>query len=232
MTVPVLSASAANALCADVPDSVYPDLHAVVFDVNVYLDVASLVGPPFTWDKFQDAAARNADAPLPNHADRRVDSLRAVSACLEGRFAGPERIEVWSSEHIDSLVVRKASQPQNASTPELSGLGWAQTEAESLLVDLVDDLVYEKTEGGSATYVGVDGRPPLDHEDACVFTTALHAAGDAIPPSIKYCVTRDEQFRTATGLNSNVLVLYPDEFVSIVRRSRAALAMSAMRRTT
>lgn len=29
-----------------------PQLHVVVFDVNVYLDVADRVGPPFTWEKF------------------------------------------------------------------------------------------------------------------------------------------------------------------------------------
>lgn len=213
----------------DASDSAYPDLHTVVFDVNVYLDVAALVGPPFTWEKFQDLSVQHGRCALPNHPDRRVDSLRAISVCLNGRFAGPEPLEVWTSEHINSLVELKATQPVDGPTPEEQGLGWSAADARDLLIDLVEDLVYDKTEGGAVQLIGIEGRPPLSHEDACVFTTAVGAAQETLPPSIKYCVTRDEQFRKAHGLNPNVTVLFPDEFVAMVRRSRTALAMRTMR---
>lgn len=210
----------------------YHDVHAVVFDVNVYLDVAGLLGPPFSWEKFQELAAQTSVAPLPNHGDRRVDSLRAIAACSGGRFAGQDRLEVWTSDHIDRLVELKATQPLVGDRAEDRGLGWSSDDAQNLLVDLVDELVYEKTEGGSVALVGIEGRPPLDHEDACVFTTAVGAAGDIVPPSIKYCVTRDANFRTAEGLNPNVTVLYPYEFVQLVRRSRRMLAFQDLRRST
>lgn len=210
----------------------YPDLHTVVFDVNVYLDVASLVGPPFTWEKLQGVAVSHRTASLPHLPDRRVDSLRAIAVSQGGRFAGPEPLQVWTSDHIDDLVVRKASQPRGGPTPETRGLGWSHEHAQDLLIDLVDELVYEKTDGGRVTIVGVDGNPPLGHEDACVFTTALGAATDAAPPSIKYCVTCDGPFRKAQGLNPNVTVLYPHEYVDMVRKSRQALALASMRTAT
>ncbi|MEV6348451.1 hypothetical protein [Actinoplanes sp. NPDC051851] len=201
----------------------------MVFDVNVLLDVADLVGPPFTWEKFRDAATRCGAAPVPCQADRRFDSLRAVALTTSGRFAGPELVEVWTSDHIDGLLVRKARQPRDGETAETRGLGWSAEHAEDLLHDFLYDLVYDVTGGARMEILAVDGHPPLDHEDACVFTTALQAARDVAPPSIKYCVTRDRGFRQATGLSGNVLVLYPDEFIALVRRSRNALAMRRMR---
>ncbi|GLY02378.1 hypothetical protein [Actinoplanes sp. NBRC 101535] len=102
-----------------------PDLHTVVFDLNILLDVADLLGPPFTWDKFRDAAARHSQAPVPNRADSRVDSLRAVALTTTGRFAGPELLEVWTSDHIADLLVLKARQPRDGAIAETRGLGWS-----------------------------------------------------------------------------------------------------------
>jgi hypothetical protein len=207
-----------------------PDLHTVVFDVNVLLDVAELLGPPFAWDKFRDAAVEHGAASVPNLADRRIDSLKAVALTQSGRFAGPDLLQVWSSSHIDRLLVRKAVQSRGGDTPETRGLGWSREDADGLLHDFLYDLIFEATDGGRVELDGVDGHPPLDHEDACVFTTALQAAADATPPSIKYCVTRDRRFRNAHHLNSNVIRLYPDEFVRLVQRSRQALALNRLLR--
>ncbi|GIF23849.1 hypothetical protein BJ973_004460 [Actinoplanes tereljensis] len=206
-----------------------PDLHTVVFDVNILLDVAELLGPPFSWDKFRDTAARHSMKPVPNRADNRIDSLRAVALTTTGRLAGPEPLEVWTSDHIDKLLVHKATQPRGGATAETRGLGWSAADADGLLHDFLYDLVYDMTGGARIEIQAVDGHPPLDHEDACVFTTALAAADDAAPPSIKYCVTRDRAFRTAASLNPNVLVLYPHEFITLVRRSRNALVVKRMR---
>jgi hypothetical protein len=213
------------------PSQSEPDLHTVVFDVNILLDVAEFVGPPFTWAKFTSAAVRHQAAPVPHPSDRRVDSLKAVALTRSGHFAGPEMLEVWSSAHIDKLLVRKAAQPRDGDSPETRGLGWSRDDAEGLLHDFLYDLVFDSTGGGRVELDGVHGHPPLDHEDACVFTTALQAADDATPPSIKYCVTRDRAFRQARHLSSNVLVLYADEFVRLVQRSRRALAIKRIPRT-
>jgi hypothetical protein len=120
--------------------------------------------------------------------------------------------------------------PRDGATPETRGLGWSAEDAEELLHGFLYDLVFDMTNGGRIEILAVDGHPPLDHEDACLFTTALTAARDAAPPSIKYCVTRDRAFRQASDLTPNVLILYPHEFIGLVRRSRGALAAKKMRR--
>ncbi|GAA2542280.1 hypothetical protein GCM10010435_07350 [Winogradskya consettensis] len=158
-----------------------------------------------------------------------MDSLRAVAVTTTGRFAGPDLLQVWSSDHIDRLLVNKAQQPRNGATAESRGLGWSPADANALLTDFLDELVYDMTGGGRVEIVGVSGNPPLDHEDARVYTTAMRAAADATLPSIKYCVTRDREFRCAKDLDGHVEILYPDEFLTLVRRSRAALAVGGMR---
>lgn len=85
--------------------------HCVLFDCNVYLDVASLLGAPFEWAKFHQRSAQLHDAPLPHPSDQANDSLRALAVCLSGRFAGEETLEVWTSSHIEAIVRGKAQQP-------------------------------------------------------------------------------------------------------------------------
>jgi hypothetical protein len=206
----------------------FPDLHAVTYDVNIYLDVAELLGPPFSWDKVRAFMAKNSGLTLPHHPDRRVDSVHAIAVAMSGMFVRPEPLEVWSSNHIADLVELKASQPRDGATAELRGLGWTATDARDLLIDFHDDLIFEMSGGGLVDLVGIDGRPPLSHEDACVFTTAAEAAADTIPPPHRYCVTRDERFRNAT-LPDRALVLFPHEFVAMVHKSRRAMSIRALR---
>lgn len=112
-----------------------------MLDVNVYLEVAELLGPPFTWAAFDAAAARATSEPFPCTSNPRIDSLRVVSMCTSGRFAGDDSVEVWTSAHIDKLVRSKASQPV-VPTPGSNkrGLGWSEADAQSLVVDLVEGL--------------------------------------------------------------------------------------------
>src|ERR1700684_3505166 len=106
-----------------------PSCHAVVYDVNVYLDVADLLGPPFTWQKFSQAAATHQMTPLLG-TDRRVDSLRALALATTGLFAGQDALQVWTSAHIDGLVATKARHPLVAEHPDDRGLGWTPDAAE------------------------------------------------------------------------------------------------------
>ena len=52
----------------------------VVLDVNIYLDMARLLGDPFSWDAFDAALAVHATEPNPHPADARIDSLRAIAS--------------------------------------------------------------------------------------------------------------------------------------------------------
>lgn len=59
-----------------------------------------------------------------------------------------------------------------------------------------------------------------------MLATALYAAIDAAPSSIKYCVTCDGPLRKAQGVKSQRDDAVPHEFVGMVKRSREALALT------
>ncbi|MDG5769289.1 hypothetical protein [Mycolicibacterium fortuitum] len=193
----------------------------VVFDVNIYVDLAGLITQPFEWDKLEAAAVGHWNDALPHPTDARFDSLRAVLMSKTGQV-GPsgssERLEVWTSEHIDDLVVKKVHE----NVTDAAGRGWTQANAEDLLEKLVYDLVFDFTHGGTAGRV-LDplNHPPLDREDGCVMRTAA-SSGDVLE-SPRYCVTRDREFREACRadqLEPSVQVLYPHEWVTALRNTR------------
>jgi hypothetical protein len=202
--------------------------HCVVYDVNVYLDVAELLGPPFTWDKFHDTAAQHRDTPVP-HSDSRVDSLRALALATTGRFAGPEMLQVWTSTHIDGLVAIKAEQSTAGETAETRGLGWDHDAAEDLVDHLVWTLVYDRSSGGACDEISIPyGCPPLSHEDGLVYRTAERCGQEN---SIRYLVTNDRAFRNAE-LPGDITLFYPREWVNFVRASRFAASAPRKRPPT
>lgn len=197
-----------------------------MFDVNIYLNVAELVGPPFTWSKLQAFAATLAGDPVP-HEDPRCDSLRAIAACSTGRFAGKHPLHVWTGSHIDALVRFKAQQPNDpALYPEDRGLGWSADDAQTLVDELVWGIVHRST-GGSVGDIFPDGNPPLSHEDGVVYGTAKQSAdGDVVCE--RYCVTHDRDFLQA-DLPSYPRRLTPATFVALTRTARATIATQAYR---
>lgn len=204
---------------AAIEASAPPQAHLVVFDVNVYLDVARLLGEPFSWEGFSALATRAAQWPTPT--DPMFDSVRAIATTLSGRFAGMEPLEVWTSDHIDDTVEFKAAQAP------LAGLGWSAAAAGDLVVDLIGEVCV-RSHGGSVPVEISYGAPPLDHEDGLVYRTA-NEAGDPSVYYERYCVTRDREFHEAM-LPGPIEVLTPREFVSYVRLARQAMATGNMPR--
>lgn len=203
-----------------------PDVHVVVFDVNVWLDVAALVGSGFTFDRLTERVAAAGMQPCPAQ-DRRLDSARALAVCTSGRLAGDELLEVWTSAHIDDVLVHKLTQGTDGVIPEETGYGWSADDAHDFLDDCVYELV-ESTYGGTVGEIVIpNGNPPLSHEDGCVYRTATEA-GDDFP--VRYCVTWDRDFRTAAGLPGDVTMFYPSEWVMYVRKARARLALAQIPR--
>lgn len=201
--------------------------HLVVFDCNAYLDVARLLGPPFSWDVFQDAAVQYANDEVPHPTDSAVDSLRALAVCLSGFFAEPHTLQVWGADHIADTVEYKAKQ---SSTPHsvtgLYGLGWKEQDAANLVSDLVCGTV-DVSGGAWAGNPMAVGNPPLDHEDGKVFGACKHLVNSDALAQV-YCVTRDEGFireHLAGNLGSQVQVLRPWEFLNMVRSARARQKM-------
>ncbi len=207
--------------------------HVVVFDCNVYLDVACLLGSPFSWEKFDAAAARVVKETVPHPCDRAVDSLRAIAACTSGRFAGDETVEVWTNAHIDAIVRYKAAKSSIADPRTgLRGLGWSRGCAQAL----VDDLIFgtaHRSSGGTLGDHYPDGNPPLDHEDGMVYGACRRLASED-PLAHVYCVTNDKGFLIAyreERLNDHSRVLTPSMFVGLIRAARVQYSMRQMKST-
>jgi hypothetical protein len=211
-----------------------PECHLVVFDVNVYLDVARLIGEPYDPDQFDALVAQSANAKVP-HPDPSYDSLRALATCQSGNFDGSARLEVWTSDHIEELAYLKAIQPiappvnkeLGRVLDEDRGLGWSEQSAQSLVDNLIGQLVYDFSAGDSVGEVNVSyGAPPLSHEDGCVYATAKEA-GTADYYYQRYCVTRDKDFLQAT-LPGDIEVMHPSDWVNKVRSARRLQSMKKM----
>ena len=206
--------------------------HVVVFDVNVYLDVASLVGAPFTWEKFDARAAALAQISVPHPTDPRCDSLRALAACTSGRFAGDEPLEVWTNAHIDRLVRGKAQQPSRRDpVTGRKGLGWNSVDAQTLLDELITGMI-TRSSGGTLGGHYPDGNPPLDHEDGMVYGACRLLVNDDLLARV-YCVTRDREFleaRRSGRIADHSLVLTPAAFIALIRSARRQLSIQQIHR--
>lgn len=209
------------------------DRHVIVLDVNVYLEVAALLGPPFSWEKFDARAAKSVNEDHPCHETPEVDSLRVIAMCTSGRFAGEVTAEVWTNAHIDGLVRSKASHPEVPAVPSgHRGLGWSPEDAQSLVDDLVTGIT-RRSSGGTLGANGVpDGDPPLDHEDGMVFGACRELVGDD-PLCNVFCVTRDRDFVDAYkrgDLPDHTRVLTPPAMVALMRAARASISMKKIAR--
>jgi hypothetical protein len=190
----------------------------VIFDVNIYVDLAELIAQPFEWDKLEAAALGHWNDPLPHGTNARYDSLRAVLMSKIGTVGTGESLEIWTSDHIDNLVIEKVRQKAIDTT----SAAWTHDNAVDLHDELVNTLVYDMTRGGSVGRIlNPLNHPPLDQEDGCVMRTA-ERAGD-LPESPRYCITRDREFRETCRqhlLEPSVQVLYPHEWIAALRRAR------------
>ncbi|WP_339619848.1 hypothetical protein [uncultured Salinibacterium sp.] len=204
-----------------------PTTHVVVFDVNVYLGIARLLGEPFAMEDFNDRVI-SVGKKLEHELTKDEWCLLAVAVTSSGFLAGTSPLQVWSSDHIDGLVEYKAGQEENKlKKPEDAGLGWSKDNAQSLRCDLVDWVVRESS-GSSINIVIPKSTPPLSHEDGLVYATGRDCA-DADTLCERYVVTFDSDFMSDESL-SYPRVLSPDQFVRLVRTARRNLAIQGMTR--
>lgn len=198
--------------------------HVVIFDCNVYLDVARTLGEPYTLQAFNKRAAQVGRDAVP-HNNSKNDSLRAIAVCTSGRFAGAETLEVWTSDHINRMVRNKAIHPTTEDpVTGFKGLGWSPSNAGALVNDLVYGVV-QASGGGTIGHTFPDGNPPLDHEDGLVYGACREVMrADALCRT--YCVTNDQPFLAdyrAGRLSGHTIVLAPAQFLTLVRSARAGL---------
>jgi hypothetical protein len=199
----------------------------VVFDVNVYLDAASIIGEPFSWAALSDKLAEQFNK-VPD--DHRIHALRSVAMGSSGRLAGNIPLEVWTSDHIDSLVKEKAEQSNDDSLHEVErGLGWSVDHAAALL----DDLVWKVVSDSGGNTVGdiwlPRSTPPLSHEDGLVCATAREADVDDVECR-RLILTSDRGFLEHCGAkDAYPRALSPAQFVQLVQRARAQFASKQIR---
>ena len=207
--------------------------HVVVLDVNIYLEVGALLGPPFSWDKFDELIAQSG--PTRRSGERQeLDSLRLVAACTSGKFAGDDPLEVFTNSHIDRLVRRKAMHPAvpvAVSGSRRRGLGWNRHDAQGLVDDLIYGLVEMSNGGTLGETPTTDGHPPLDHEDGMVYGACRVLAGQDLLCKV-YCVTRDKGFLDAARsgrLSGHSRVATPAAMTELIRRARLNVSLRKMR---
>ncbi|MBM4487544.1 hypothetical protein GS471_16805 [Rhodococcus hoagii] len=198
----------------------FDDAHVVVFDINVYLDAARVLGPPIEWEEFLRRGKQLSAGQIPTYDRSGKDSVAALFHATTGVFAEPERLSVWTSNHIENGIFLKATQPTDAAHADDRGLGWSEADATTILANLHDELVWACGNGDSVAADIPYGPPQLGREDGLVLRTALEAGE---PWDIKYCVTKDRNFRTVGDPDGKVVVLQPHQWVRMVRDSRRAV---------
>lgn len=184
----------------------------MVFDCNVYLDIARLLGPPFTWERFVERAELGA---VPGYRSDGLDSAIALGYTRSGTFVTGQPLTVWSSHYIEQAVTVMA---QASKTSEYPGLELTEAESDSLFHEVIDHLVPAKQVVDVDT---PDGPGALSRDDGLVFATAVNAGHHL---NHKYLITKDKGFRELGDPTGRVTVLYPHQFIGLLRDSRRLAA--------
>ncbi|WP_213002686.1 hypothetical protein [Winogradskya consettensis] len=197
----------------------------VVFDCNIYLDAARVLGEPFTWGKLRHVVDKLESVLVPHPKDEAFDSLRALNYAYAVQI-DLDNVEVWASYHIAVMVRYVLERPVVPSKKnETPGLGWSAESVEDLLDELIFGLV-TLSGGGIVKRYLPDGNPPLDHEDGKIYGACRALAGDD-PLAEVYCVTRDREFRAAYRkglLGRHTQVIAPAELAMMIRQASAQAA--------
>lgn len=190
----------------------------VVFDVNIYLDVARWVGPPYSNQKLQIKLLQHRQDPS-TPVEVKIQSAKLASLCSSGVFAGNQKLQVWTSDWINNVAVRVAMRSRGE-----KGLGWSETNAELIRTDLIHGTVVGPSNGFLLNSDKTAKFEDLDWDDAQVLTTALQARVLS-PSSTTICVTNDKAFRN-TNSCGDVTMLTSPEFLSLITAARQALRKS------
>lgn len=198
------------------------DRLVVIFDCNVYLDVATLLGG-YNKTAFGELATKTAREPLPASIPA-IDSLRAVAVAQSGRLTSSTRLEVACSTHIANVARWKMLQPVGDDTMAVEdrGLGFSEEQADEVEDYLIRGLV-DRTGGEWVVEQQAHYSPPLDHEDGHVYGTCRYVEGND-PLAEVICVTNDRTFIEhflQRRLDDRISVLSPASFIARVRRERA-----------
>jgi predicted nucleic acid-binding protein len=192
------------------------EARGVVLDVNVWLDVAEMIGPGATPEHRRLVEDRLADPGIREKYGRLGDSFDVWRIAASGRFAGHLPLRTIVSTSLLEVLDRKLRQPSRALDSRDQGFDWQSEDVEDFLADAVLSVAEPLSADVDARMAPVLN-PPLDHEDGMILATAL--AGEA-----RYLVTRDGQFRAEVSRSdyspTRLEVMSPREFKRRVLRWR------------
>ena len=186
-----------------------------VFDINVYLNVARLVGEPYSKIMLHTRLIKPTHDPS-ERLKLIIESAKLVAVTTSGVFAGNQSLQIWTSDWIVKGTINVAKRPVSD-----KGLGWGLANAQALEADLIFGTAVGPSNGlqlptnKSAKFDG------LSSDDAQVLSTALEALSQN-PSSQVICVTNDTAFRNTTW-NGGVLMMTSGEFLTLITASRKAL---------
>lgn len=184
---------------------------AVVFDLNIYLDIARLLDQPYAEAKLHSAILDHR--PNTERSNRQMEAGKAVAMCSTGNLSGAQRLQVWSSSWIERGVENVAKR----SVVE-KGLGWSAQNAAALRTDLITTTAVGRSNGSSLQTVRGISYNGLSPDDSAVFHTASQALALC---SRSFCVTSDQDFRDKAP-RSGVQMLSPGQLVDLIRQARAS----------
>lgn len=174
-----------------------PQPYIVTPDVNVYLTVARILGPGFTDDDFISRVEA---------ADEHGLDVFSFFRCLFKPHPDGGRIEVWTGQHIIETALYKAGLPKGQEREEQSGLGWSESQYQSIADLIVGVEAY--THGGFVKDDGTYMHPPMDYEDGCVMQCAKNAH-QSLNLCRRYCITYDQGMIEAARNSRLVKVVSP-----------------------
>lgn len=185
-----------------------------VFDINVWIDVALLLGPLPTPQTREHLVSSLSMRPVPDRAQPDVDSFRCWQMAASGIFVQPLEASLFISEYMLETLWRKLQLPEDGPTPELRGLGWDDHEAEDFIEDAVLSIAYTPEDLGVKEPVGPWLNPPLDHEDGMVLACARSIGAH-------YLITGDSDFdrvRDQRSIKPTLTICTPTRLVGKMRQ--------------
>ncbi len=186
-----------------------------VFDMNIYLNVARLVGEPYSRNKLHNRLI----TPIVNPNERLkqiIDSAKLVAVVNSGVFAGNQPLEVWTSDWIVKGSINVANRSVGA-----NGLGWNLPNAQALGTELIFGTVVSPSRGSQLPTDKKVKFDDLSPDDSQVLNTALQARA-LNPGSDVICVTNDGPFRN-TAWNEDVIMMTSNELLTLITTARKAL---------
>ncbi|GAA1002050.1 PIN domain-containing protein [Tsukamurella strandjordii] len=189
-----------------------------VFDINVWLNVADLLGTNAVQSDRERLDRAVAQRPIPDREQPQMDDYRVWRMAASGLFTPSLTAIVYISRSMIKTLYTKLTQPESGPTAETAGLGWTRDEARDFISDAVMSFArLPEHDGFQEPISAVRGgthQPALDHEDGMVLACALQVGAH-------FLVTSDSDFNAVRGdrrWKNTLAIVTPGMLTALQRR--------------